>query len=247
MVVNLLKPDRNPWHGIDLTRDPFKLSEISLAIGCTLDVTNNDESLLHILYQIRGEYYHMDFPFLLLKRAPQRTYFFRNHIHPLDMQYFLAPLHITTSHVLSLMFNPENLDEILIVLWIDADTTDPQTVMVTNDHFKPPLDGLRLVEPTESPDLGMFSNTTYPVADPLYWNLSNPAVSDIARRDANFLKELKESTLYQCEYKTFKLRRFWHRYIMDYNKGIFRVDLLVTHPRNDKRWGRFSHPSLDPP
>ena len=63
IAINLLRTYIHPWHAIDLSRDPFKLSEISLAIGCTLDVTHNDESLLHILYQIRGVYYHLDFQF----------------------------------------------------------------------------------------------------------------------------------------------------------------------------------------
>ena len=112
--------------------------------------------MLHILYQIHGIDYHLDFPFHGLKTANWRTYFFRGHIHPRDMEYFLAPLHITKSHMLSLMFNPQDLDEIRIVLWIDADTTDPQTVMVTNDNINAPLDGLRLVEPSSPPDLGVF-------------------------------------------------------------------------------------------
>ena len=156
MAVHLLRSDKNPWHGIDLSTNPFKLNEISLAIGCTLDVASNDESILHILYQIRGEHCHLDFQFPEVKRAPWRTYFFRNHINPRDMKYFLAPLHITNSHMLSLMFNPTDLGEILIVLWIDADTMDPQTVMVTNDNTNAPLDGLRLVEPSSHPDLSVF-------------------------------------------------------------------------------------------
>ena len=226
------------WTMAELHAAPVQLSEIELTLGHIWTSHGDDKvgpetteeepsktwefeptpHMLWSIFKIRNTIYTCPVPYADLVDCPKRTFFFRKNIHPKDMQYLRAILHVSKSHILTIMIHPMHTDKHLRVLWIDADTVEPDVVQYVDAPDQVSLAGWERVSPDDN-------------AKHLYYNLKDTNVRMlVATTGGKFTEHFKESAVFDPEYHFFKQRRFWVRWHHDYPNGDVRVDLRILQP-----------------